>query len=147
MKEYYTNPSEIITARVLVVCDDNFLALRRTSNHNHNSGNELPGGKIDPGESIEQGLKRELNEEANIEIVINHEQLFFLNERTITDGNKYLGSTIKLYGSYLLVDQRPEIKLSSEHDDFRWISLSQIDQTNITPDSLTCINSFLAYLI
>lgn len=148
MQEYYTKPPEIITARALIVWDNHFLVLRRTNNHNHNPGKyELPGGKIDPGESIEQGLKRELNEEANIEIHINSDRMFFMNERIITDGNKYIGSVIKLYGSYLPIDQPPTINLSNEHDDFRWISIDQIDQINITSDSLTCINSFLANLL
>ena len=53
----------------LIERDDTLLLARRRSDDRHNPGLwEFPGGKVEPGETPEQALARELREELGIEV-------------------------------------------------------------------------------
>ncbi|MFC5700724.1 8-oxo-dGTP diphosphatase MutT [Cohnella faecalis] len=79
---------------------------------------EFPGGKLEPGESPEACLKRELMEEMNIEIAAY--ELFGVNEhdygavqiKLIAYRAKYLGGEIRL----------------ADHDEYRWASHAELGE-------------------
>ena len=57
----------IVVVAAAIVRDGRVLAARRTQPANVAGRWELPGGKVDPGETPEQALVRELREELGIE--------------------------------------------------------------------------------
>ena len=55
------------SARVILKNADGLIAIQQLQNHNFH---KLPGGGIEEGESIEEGLRREVHEEVGCEIEI-----------------------------------------------------------------------------
>lgn len=96
----------IVQARkVLVVFDPRF------------HGYDLPGGKIDIGEGIEEALKRELNEELGLK-KFEMGELLHVFERT-----DYKEKDISLMLIFYKVKTKvSKIKLDTEHTGYKWIS-------------------------
>lgn len=59
----------LVTAAILKQ-DDHILLTRRLDGTRHAGLWEFPGGKLDPGESPQEGLQRELREELGIEVQV-----------------------------------------------------------------------------
>jgi 8-oxo-dGTP diphosphatase len=77
---------------------------------------EFPGGKIQPSESHQSALKREIKEELNCEIA----NLSFL----ITANHEYISFKIKLHFYYCsLLSNSPTI---SEHISEKWVTKSEL---------------------
>jgi 8-oxo-dGTP diphosphatase len=78
---------------------------------------DLPGGRIEDNESIEEALKRELKEEINV-------SNFILGPIIYAQRHPYLNingaSRMLLY--YEVDIKNAKIKLSEEHTSFQWIS-------------------------
>ncbi len=89
------------------------LLLRRSKNSRGNPGKwDLPGGKIDTGESLEQALLREVLEETGLSISLRH-----------VLGTAESESPVARV-AYLIVEGRletGELCLSSEHDGYMWV--------------------------
>ena len=87
---------------------------------------EFPGGKIEPGESRESALKREIQEELGIDITV----------------NKFLCTTDYDYSSfhltmhcYLCSIESGEIELR-EHKSARWLTADLLDSVEWLPADL-----------
>ena len=79
---------------------------------------EFPGGKIEPGETIEDCIKREINEELGIGIEV--------GEHLITIDHTYTHLRVSLtvhHCRYLTGEPMP-----IESDEIRWVTLDEIDQ-------------------
>ena len=78
---------------------------------------EFPGGKIEPGETNEQALKRELQEEMEMDVeVISH----FCDVEY-----EYPDFIIKMY-TYNCVAKNLDFKLNV-HKDFKWLTKSELN--------------------
>lgn len=79
---------------------------------------EFPGGKIEPGETVEECIQREIQEELGI--------LIEVGERLITIDHTYthLGVTLTVHHCRLL-DGIPQ---PLECAEVRWVSLDELDQ-------------------
>lgn len=78
---------------------------------------EFPGGKIDPGESEEQALTRELQEELNLEVEI----LGFLGENT----HDYIAVRVHLKAYWVRADDWTQLALS-DHSEWRWTNSEKV---------------------
>lgn len=101
------------------------LVLRRSAaSRNHPGLWEFPGGKTDAGESFDEALLREVQEETGVEIVLEH---------VAGAGSSELdGKTI----AYLFMEARlvaGEVRLSEEHDAFRWVELDELLALDLCP--------------
>ncbi len=102
-----------------IIWKDQKVLVAQRGEHKHLAGKwEFPGGKIEPGESPEQALERELKEEFSIDT---HTTSFF--ELNI---HHYPTFTIKLiayHSEYISGD----ISLT-DHDQAKWIDICEIKQ-------------------
>lgn len=83
---------------------------------------EFPGGKVEPGESSEQALHREIQEELNIDIKVGA----FIGEKDFTYPSKTI--RLRLYWALCYTDQ---IQLS-EHDALRWCLAEHIPVSDLS---------------
>jgi len=92
---------------------DRVLLLRRSASSKNNAGLwEFPGGKLDPGESFDQGLLREVREETGLTIRL---------ERVLDAGSSELPERTV---AYLFMEGRllkGKVRLSAEHSASQWI--------------------------
>ena len=102
--------------KALIVKDERLLLIKRRPNDVHKPGQwDIPGGRLEAGESPFLGLQRETNEEVGIEIeiVMPLDVHYFIRD----DGQQI---TLMIF---LCKPKSGEIKLSEEHSEFKWIDL------------------------
>lgn len=116
--------AEIVQTAVLVNARGEALILRRPAGKW-----QLPGGRLNAGEQWDEGLRREIREETGIDDV---EILSIL----MLDNWVYEG--VPMYGVFLLCrTQKTEVRLSTDHDEFRWVTLKDdLRQFDFWHDSL-----------
>jgi mutator protein MutT len=80
---------------------------------------EFPGGKMEEGESLEECLKREIEEELGIEIAVGD---YLCSVRHVLNCQ----SAIKIY-AYRASYVRGDIQLK-DHDEVRWVTIGELVQ-------------------
>jgi 8-oxo-dGTP diphosphatase len=89
------------------------LLLKRSMSSGGNPGKwEFPGGKIDPGEGLDEALLREVVEETGLTVSI----------QGVAGTAESEAPTAKVV--YLILEGRVEsgqVRLSEEHDDYLWV--------------------------
>ena len=94
---------------------------------------EFPGGKIEPGETHENALRRELVEELEMEIA----QLNFFH----TTVHEYESFTIRL--SAFTCEFAKSSYNMADHDQFEWISIENLATKRIAPADLPIVEKLL----
>ncbi|NLF03862.1 MAG: (deoxy)nucleoside triphosphate pyrophosphohydrolase [Actinomycetales bacterium] len=79
---------------------------------------EFPGGKVEPGEAPEDGLRRELGEELGVTVTLGREHLG-------PDDGAWILSDRYVMRLWLAVVDRGEPAPLVEHDELRWLSRGQ----------------------
>ena len=114
-------------ARVVVgaaiVRDRRVLACRRTSPPEAAGRWELPGGKVEPGETPEAALVREVREELGVGMAISH---WLAEEAPIAE------ALVLRVAVAALVEGEPQ---PVEHDQVRWLTAAELDDVDwLDPD-------------
>ena len=129
----------LVVSRAIICEDDHILTLQRSQSDTRNPGLwEFPGGKIDEGENVIDGLTREVYEETGLTIKplssIAHV------ESEIIGTGKYAGH---LYVSLFYAAQRigGDLTLSSEHGLAQWERPEQASQLRLTTESRLALAS------
>lgn len=112
-----------IAVKALIKNKDSFLILKTTDSNQKNdlSGWETPGGRLEVGEEIVDGLKREIKEETGLSVKI----LFPFNVFSANVGRE--DSIIGI--NYLTEYNRGEVKINiniNEHSNYQWVNISEI---------------------
>lgn len=110
-----------IAVKALIKNKDFFLILKTMdSDQNNNlSGWETPGGRLEVGEEIIDGLKREIKEETGLSVKI----LFPFNAFSANIGRE--DSIVGI--NYLAEYSGGEIRIdTNEHSHYQWINISDI---------------------
>lgn len=108
-----------LAVRVLLTDEEGkILILKRSTDSKTNSGKwELPGGKVDQGESFDHALIREVYEETKLEIALDHvvgvcqQNLPFIRAIHIVMSGKVVEG---------------ELNISSEHEGYAWVFFEDI---------------------
>jgi 8-oxo-dGTP diphosphatase len=115
-----------LSVKVLIIDANNCcLVLRRSSSSKANAGKwDFPGGKIDPGESFEEGLIREVQEETGLSISL----------RGVIGAGESESPSARI--AYLMMKAIPasgEVRLSDEHDEYLWVDCRELRTVDLCP--------------
>lgn len=91
---------------------------------------EFPGGKVEPGETYDEALKREIREELDTEIDIHN--------RLTTVEYDYPSFHLTMH-CYICSVISGHLMLR-EHEDARWLPVGEIDSVKWMPADITVIN-------
>jgi 8-oxo-dGTP diphosphatase len=120
-----------------LVKDDKVLVIQRSEREKFLPGYfELPGGKVDFGEDPAEALAREFKEEVDLDVVVGnpYHTFSYISENK----NRH---TVEILYKVRLTDKtnEPNIKLSEDHSDAKWIGLDQLEQLQLSDEIKSCI--------
>lgn len=103
-----------LAVRALLSDDDGkILIIKRSTDSKTNPGKwEFPGGKVDPEESFDQALLREVYEETNLKIGLDHVV-------GVSEQNLHVIRAVHIIMSGNIMSG--ELKLSDEHEGYAWV--------------------------
>jgi 8-oxo-dGTP diphosphatase len=129
-----TQPIRVVAA--VIISGNMALACRRSPAKSAAGKWEFPGGKVEPGESTEVALVREIREELNVEIEVGQ-----LIDRTAT---VTAGGSIDLacYRATLIGDPPNR---STDHDMLRWMAISDLPQLEWAEPDLPTVARLIAH--
>ena len=104
----------------IIISHDKILITQRNSSSDHPMKWEFPGGKLNPDETVEECIIREIREELDIEIEI--------RESMTPVQHDYGFKQIELI-PFACKLKSGKIKLL-EHHDFMWITFSNLEKTD-----------------
>ena len=96
---------------------------------------ELPGGKLEAGETLEQCLARELIEEMDLKIKVG--KLF------VSSVYDYEFGAFKV-NAFLAECESPEIPKLCEHEQYKWVSPTEILNYKISPADVPIVKAYIA---
>ncbi|MDE1821469.1 MAG: NUDIX domain-containing protein [Euryarchaeota archaeon] len=142
--------STVRVASVAVVHDRSVLILRRVLTDLVWAGCwDLPGGRLEGGETPLEGALRELREETGLDIE---------TAEPLQEGNpledRPAGTTLQTYPwperrvwetvFFSRVSERPSVRVDpAEHTEYRWVGLADLPRLEFTPGRLTAVRRAL----
>ena len=139
-----------VAAHALIQYGDNYLIIRRCSNADYGGSQwELPGGIVEPGETVEEALVREIKEETGLTVDVVRLMRVYTNRDSLP-ARQHVEIT------YQCIYRSGKIRLApSEHDSFEWLRLNDLRKLRFTtrgfladllssPDSLATMEAIEA---
>ena len=123
---------QIDVAAAIIVKNNKVFAARRKSGMHLAGYWELPGGKLEEGETPEQCLARELKEELNI----------------IARVGAFVGVSIYDYGTKVVrlmafqVEHLAGDFVLYDHDEIRWLALDELDSVEWAPADIPLVELY-----
>jgi len=122
-KYYFCNMKIITVTAAVIQKGKYYLLARRKAGNTPRSGQwEFPGGKLEPDESLQQCIKRELKEELCIDAEVGN--------KIIEKAHHYPDKSIKLI-AFKIIHFEGEIHLSS-HQEYDWVRPQAMNKYNIS---------------
>ncbi len=111
---------QISVSCAIVIKNDNILACQRSAQSDHPFMWEFPGGKIEPGETAEECIVREIKEELNITVSV-------LKQLDVID-HQYSTKQIRLFP--FICQSNDEEPACLAHHELRWQPIGELDHLN-----------------
>ena len=111
-----------VVVAAAIECDGRYLAARRTKPDWATGRWEVPGGKVEAGETEEQAIIREIREELGVEIAV--------GARVPGEWPLHDDLVLHLYVA-TLVDDEPQPL--DHHDELRWLAPDEFDEVDWLP--------------
>lgn len=128
--------SETLTVVAAVIVDDGaVLACRRRPGKADAGRWEFPGGKVEPGESPEEALRREIREELGVGIRILGEPSW--------DETRVGERTIRL-GCFRSELEGPRPRRSTDHDRLEWVAPGELGALEWSAPDLPAVRILIA---
>lgn len=121
-----------VVVAAAIARDGNYLAARRTRPEDVAGLWEFPGGKVEPGETEQQALVREIREELGVGIDV--------GERVPGEWALHGDLVLHLYIA-TLVDGEP--MPLEQHDQVRWVSPEDFDDVDWLPSDVDAVHSLI----
>ena len=109
-------PTDVVAA--IIKKDNLYLVAQRNRDKHMGLKWEFPGGKVDPGETLQEALVREIYEELNIDINI-HEKL---------TEERYKDNEINIILHYFLCTIKNGVINLNEHEAMEWADKENFNQ-------------------
>lgn len=114
-----TGTGEVSVVGAALLRDGTVLAARRSDT----GGWEFPGGNVEPGETPEEALVREIDEELGCAVAV---------QRWLDASVDIRPGLVLRVALTRLVDGEP-VARSGEHDEVRWLTADALDQVDWLP--------------
>ncbi|MTB73403.1 NUDIX domain-containing protein [Arsenicicoccus sp. MKL-02] len=111
------------------------LAARRTEPSHLAGGWELPGGKVDPGETELEALHRELREELGVDVVVGEEVTGPRPDGRWVLSERY---AIRVWTAQVSGGQ---VSLLEDHDELRWLAAGELTSVPWLPADLPIVEA------
>ncbi|MDF2801406.1 MAG: hydrolase [Anaerocolumna sp.] len=103
----------------MIIYNNKVLILKRALETNFGGGNwEFPGGKLEFGEELIDGLKREIHEETGLTVEV--KKILFATSFRIHENKQVI------IMNYLCQSNTSKVELSDEHTDFMWADKKEL---------------------
>ncbi len=131
--------NQIISTRLIIEDGRNIALLRRAPTGQLEGEWELPGGKVDLGEELDEAVMREALEETGLKIELSNLFPELVEDRIITDECKHKN---KAYKSFVFIGKALSRKIiirPDEHTDGIWVPASKVLDYSLTKTSKSAI--------
>jgi 8-oxo-dGTP diphosphatase len=131
-----------MATRAFIIHEGKVLIIREAPSYKYatNIGKyDFPGGKVRLGETMAEGLKREVKEESGLDVKVG--KPFYADEWSpVRDG-----VTIQIFGVFIkcTIDD-PEVVLDKDHDDYKWIDPADYAEYPIISQNLEAFKAYLS---
>lgn len=124
---------KIVVGGVITNKNNEVLILKRNADDFLGGIDELPSGKLEAGESIFEGLQREIKEETNLDVDKIYGYIDFFDYLSSS------GKKTRQFNFWVKTKSVDNIKLT-EHDEYKWLSLGECyNDEKITPKTMNTI--------
>jgi 8-oxo-dGTP diphosphatase len=118
----------LMSIRAIIRKGSDYLLVKRAATDSYEPNTfEFPGGKVDPGEDLNESLYREIFEETGLMISI-LEPLFYWDESFTSPKYAHLRHVALFFECSVPINAK--VKTSFEHDDYVWAPLADISARN-----------------
>lgn len=131
---------ELRVVRAAIMDDDRVLLMQRAKNDSYRPGAwELPGGKVDKGETPMKALHREVDEETGLRIK-KYPLLLLENRTKILEGKNAGRTYVGLF--YAARRLGGGLTVSDEHNDARWESVERaLQYESLAPEMIRALTA------
>jgi len=123
--EFLPTPATIVALKAIVVHNGKALIVQRADGETYSGQWEFVGGKLEFGEDLEVALRREVHEEAGLEVT--QSKLLYATS-FMPHATKHV-----VFLTYLCEVVSDSVVLSAEHQAFEWANVARLREMLLQP--------------